>query len=69
MIIVFMEREHILPKDMTSVTKDYSFIHLPALKDDKTITKKIISSMYKDNIEIKKEKDLSAFHKVDLPLL
>ena len=64
-----MEREHILPKDMTSATKDYSFIHLPALKGGKTITKKIISSMYKDNMEIRKEKDLSTFHKVNLLLL
>lgn len=53
---------------MIYITKEYSFAYLPIRKKEKNTTKKIISSIYKDNIQIRKEEDFSVFHKVD-PLL
>ena len=69
MLVVFVEIKHILPKDMTYTAEECSFAHVPVAKGEKNITKKIISSMYKDNMQIRKEGDLSTFHKVDLSLL
>lgn len=54
---------------MTNAIKDYSFAHLSIAKGEKDTIEKIVSSMYKDNIQIKKEENLSAFYKVDPPLL
>lgn len=54
---------------MIYVTKEYFFIYLPMAKGEKNVIEKIISSIYKDNMQIKKEKNLFAFHKFDLPLL
>lgn len=64
-----MESKHILLKDMTHAIEEYFFDCLLVAKEEKNVTKKIISSMYKDNMQIKKKGDLSAFHKVNLPLL
>ncbi len=67
--VVFVESKHILPKDMTHAVEEYSFACLLVAKGEKNETEEIISSMYKDNMQIRKEGDLSAFHKVDPPLL
>ena len=69
MAVVFVESKYILPEDMTNAVEDYSFACLPVAKREKDATEKIVSSMYKDNMQIRKEGDLSAFHKVDPPLL
>ena len=67
--VIFVESKHILPKDMTNAVEDYFFACLPVAKGEKDATEKIVSSMYKENIQIRKEGDLSAFYKVDPPLL
>ena len=67
--VIFMESKHILPENMTNAIENYSFTHLPIAKGEKDATKKIISFMYKDNMQIKKEGDSSAFHKINPPLL
>ena len=67
--VVFVESKHILPEDMTNAVEDYFFARLPVAKGEKDATEKIVLSMYKDNMQIRKEGDLSAFHKVDPPLL
>ena len=69
MTMIFVESKHILPKDMTHAAEEYFFACLPIAKGEKNVTEKIISSMYKNNMQIKKEKDLFAFYKFDLPLL
>ena len=67
-VVVFVKSKHILPKNMTYVVEKYSFARLFVVKREKNVIEKIISSIYKDNMQIRKEGDLSAFHKVD-PLL
>ncbi len=70
MAIVFVESKHILPKDMTNAVDEYSFARLPMAKGEKNAMEEVVSSsMYKDNMQIRREGDLSAFHKVDPPLL
>ena len=69
MAVVFVESKHILLKDMTNVADKYSFAYLPIAKREKNAMEKIVLSMYKDNMQMKRERDLSAFHKVNLPLL
>lgn len=53
---------------MRDVAGNYSFAHLLVTKEEKNATKKIVSYIYKDNMQIKK-KDFSTFHKVNLLLL
>lgn len=69
MAVIFVEIKHILPKDITSTVEDYSFARLPEIKGGKTVREKIILSIYKDNMQIKKEVNLFTLHKVDLLLL
>ncbi len=69
MAVVFVKSKHILPKDMRHAAAEYFFARLPVTEEEKNETEEIISSMYKDNMQIRKEGDLSAFHKVDPPLL
>ena len=69
MVAVFVENKHIFLKNMTNVIDKYSFAYLPMAKGEKNIIKKIVLSMYKDNIQIKRKENLSTFHKVDLPFL
>ncbi len=54
---------------MTHAKEKYSFACLPMAEGEKNATEKMVSSMYKDNMQIRREGDLSAFHKVDLLLL
>lgn len=54
---------------MTNATNEYSFTCLPIVKGEKNTIKEIVSSIYKDNMQVKRKKDLSTFYKVDLPLL
>ncbi len=67
--VVFVESKHILLEDMTNAADEYSFARLPVAKGEKNATEKVVSSIYKDNMQIRREGDLSAFHKVDPPLL
>ena len=67
--VIFVESKHILPKDMTNAVEDYFFACLPVAKGEKDATEKIVSSMYKDNMRIRKKKDFFAFYKIDPPLL
>ena len=69
MAVVFIESKYILSKNITNVAEKYFFAGLAVAKKYRNITEKIISSMYKNNIQIRKEEDLSIFYKVDLPLL
>lgn len=69
MAVVFVESKHILPEDMTNAIEDYFFARLPVAKGEKDAIEKIVLSMYKDNMQIRKKGDLSAFHKVNPPLL
>ncbi len=69
MIVVLVKSKNILLKDMTNIADKYFLAHLPIAKKGENAIKEVVSSIYKDNIQIKREKDLSAFHKVDLPLL
>lgn len=64
-----MESKHILPKDMTHTLEKHFFACLPVIEGEKNVIEKIISSIYKNNIQIRLEKNLSAFYKVDLLLL
>lgn len=67
-IVVFVEKKYIFPENITNAVEDYFFAFLLIVKREKDTTKKIVSFIYKDNMQIKKEGDLSAFHKID-PLL
>ena len=69
MAVIFMESKHILSKDMTNAVDKYFFTCLPIAKEEKNLIKKVVLSMYKDNMQIKRERDLSAFHKVNPSLL
>ena len=64
--VIFVKSKHILLEDITNAIKDYFFTCLPIAKSKKDTTEKIVSSMYKDNIQIRKKRDLSTFHKIDL---
>lgn len=68
-VVIFVKSKHILPKYITNAVKDYFFACLPIAKGEKVAIEKIVSSIYKDNMQIRKEEDLSAFHKVNPPLL
>ena len=68
MTVVFMESKHILSKDMINIVDKYSFTCLSIAKGEKNTMEKVVSSIYKDNMQIGRKEDLSAFHKVD-PLL
>ena len=67
--VIFVKRKYILPKDITNAADEYFFACLPIAKGEKNASEKVVSSMYKDNIQIRREGDLSAFHKVNSPLL
>lgn len=67
--MVFMKSKHILPKNMIYTINEYFFICLPMTKEKKYITNKIVLSIYNDNMQIRKESDLSAFYKVNTLLL
>lgn len=69
MAVVFVESKYILPNDMTHTTEKYFFAYLIMVKNEKNIIEKTVSFIYKNNMQIKREKDLSTFHKIDLPLL
>ena len=67
--VVFVESKHILPKDITNVVKEYFFAHLPIAKGEKDTIRKIFSFIYKDNMQIRKKRDLSTFYKLNIPFL
>lgn len=69
MAVVFVERKHILLEDMINAAIQYFFACLPIGIGEKKVTKKIVSLMNKDNMQIRKKRNLFAFYKVDLPLL
>lgn len=68
-IVVFVENIYFLLEDMTYTAEKYSFAHLPIAEKEKNAIDKIISSIYKDNIQIKRKRNLFTFYKVDPPLL
>lgn len=68
-VVIFVESKYILAKDMIYIVEEYSFPRLPIAKGERDTTEKIVLSMYKDNIQIRKEGDLFVFHKIDLLLL
>lgn len=43
----------------------YFFTSLPRAKGEKNVIEKVVSSIYKGNIQIRRDENLSAFHKVD----
>lgn len=69
MAIVFVKSKYILLKDRTYAVEEYFFACLPVAEGEKNITEKIILFIYKEDIEIRKERDLFAFYKVNLLLL
>lgn len=69
MVIVFVKSKYILLKNRTYAVKEYFFACLPVAEGEKNITEKIILSIYKEDIESRKERDLFAFYKVNLLLL
>lgn len=68
-IIIFVESKYILLKDIINAVDKYFFAYLPMAKREKNIEKKIISSIYKDNMQIRRKKNLSTFYKFNLLLL
>ena len=54
---------------MINVIDEYFFSYLPMVKKEKNIMKQIILSMYKVNMRIRRKRDLSIFHKINLLLL
>lgn len=54
---------------MTNAADEYSFTCLLIAKGEKNAMEKVVSSMYKDNIQIRKERNLSTFYKVNSLLL
>lgn len=67
--VVFVNEMHILPKDMTGAAKEFAFARLLVTKDTQEVIQDDLSTMYNGNMQVRKERDLSPFHKVDLPLL
>ena len=57
MIVVFVKNKHILPKNITNTIDKYFFICLPMAKEEENAMEKIVLSIYKNNIQINKEKD------------
>ena len=68
-IVVFVESKYILSKNITNAADEYIFIFLPIAKKKKNAIKKVILSLYKDNMQIKRKRDLSTFYKVNSLLL
>lgn len=66
---VFVENKYILSKIIINAVDKYSFTYLPLAKREKNIIKKIVSFIYKDNMQIRKKRDLFIFYKVNLLLL
>lgn len=64
--MIFIESKYILPKNITYAAKEYFFTLLSIVKKEKNAIKKIILSIYKDNIYIRRERDLSIFYKFNL---
>ena len=54
---------------MTGAAKEFAFARLLVTKDTQEATQDILSTMYDGNMQVRKEGDLSPFHKVDTPLL
>ena len=69
MAVIFVENKHILFKDMTNTVDEYFFACLPMAKGEKTAMEKVVSLIYKNNMQIRRKGDLFTFHKVDLLLL
>lgn len=67
--VIFVNDMHILPKDMDKAAKEFAFARLPVKEDTQEATQDILSAIYDGNMQIRKEGDLSTFHKVDSPLL
>lgn len=68
-VVVFMEKKHILPKDMTNAAAEVAFARQPVTPDNEPATRQIVKTMYEGNMQIRKEGGLSPFHHVDPPLL
>lgn len=68
-VVVFVKSKYILLENMTNAVDKYFFACLFVGKWEKNVMEKVVLSIYKDNIQIRKKKDLSTFHKIDLLLL
>lgn len=69
MVIVFIKNKHILPENITNTINEYFFVYLLIANEEKNIMKKVVLSIYKDNMQIRKKRDFFAYYKFDLPLL
>ncbi len=54
---------------MINAIDKYFFTCLLIVKGEKNAIKKVVLSMYNNNIQIRREKDLSIFYKIDPPLI
>lgn len=54
---------------MSYDAEEYFFAQLPIGKGEKNVIEKIVLSIYKDNIQMRKKEDLSIFHKINPTLL
>lgn len=64
-----MNYKYCLFKDITNTIKDCLFYLFAIIKGEKDTIEKIVLSMYKNNMQIRKKRDLSAFRKINAPLL
>lgn len=67
--VVFVEKRHILPNDMSKAAADISFARDPVTQDNEQATRITVKRMYEGNMQIRKEGGLSPFHCLDPPLL
>lgn len=62
MIIIFIENKYILPKDIINAIDKYFFLYLFMVKGKKNIMEKVVLSIYKNNIQIRKNRDFFTFY-------
>lgn len=67
--VLFVEQKQVLPENITGAATEFAFARLPIMQENKEEVKKAVQEMYKGNMQIRKEAELSPFHTVDPPLL
>lgn len=68
--LIFVERKYILPDDVDEL-EGLDFVHLqsPIKMTNKLKIQEIVSKLYKHNLQTTREKNLTAYHRVDSAIL
>ena len=66
--MVFVESKHVLPKEIPE-DGDFASLNSAIALDGEEIAHAIISHLYKSNTQIRRERQLGFYHKVDPTIL